>query len=116
MPSRDEHLAQARHNEALVAQLRELPGDPYRDWCATALFYSAVHRVEAYLATRGRHSSDHQERNLLVRMERTLSPISRNYRSLLDASRIARYRRDWERLDLDALESNVRAIRTHLGY
>ena len=114
MPSRDKHRARARHNEELVTTLGQLPNDPYPDWRAAALFYAAMHVAGAYLATRGRHSREHQERILLVRMECTLAPINANFRRLLNASRTARYDLVWEGLDVRASEDDLRAITTHL--
>lgn len=48
MSSRNAHIRQAQHNEALV---RELVGDGYRyrDWAVIAIFYAAVHYFEARL-------------------------------------------------------------------
>jgi hypothetical protein len=42
MPTRQDHLAKAEHNEALS---RRLEGTRYADWAVTSLFYSALHLV-----------------------------------------------------------------------
>jgi hypothetical protein len=43
-----EHLRQAYHNETLVFQFGTPPLEAY-DWAITALFYCALHFVDAYL-------------------------------------------------------------------
>lgn len=114
MPSRDEHLWQARHNDALIAHLQQEPDNPYQDWCVTAAFYSAVHLVEAYLATRQRHSADHAERDFVIRYESSLSPIRNSYRRLKNASIVARYGTGWRGQNVGDLLRDLEQIRSHL--
>jgi len=49
MPAKDEHLAKARGNESFALSL-PLNSNSGVDWALVALFYSAMHYVEAYLA------------------------------------------------------------------
>ena len=67
MSSSDQHLAQAAHNEGLLALLRQQARHmEYGDWYVTIAFYAAIHRIEAMLyvikpVMRGsaiKHSSD----------------------------------------------------------
>ncbi len=88
MSSKQEHIKWAEHNEAFIDSLN-LDATPYRDWVVTGMFYAAVHYVEAYLATRNKHSRDHRARDSTVK--RLLPAISHNYRSLKDESINARY-------------------------
>jgi len=67
MPTSDQHLAQAAHNEGLLALLRQQARHlEYGDWYVTVAFYTAIHHIEDMLyvikpKTRGsiiKHSSD----------------------------------------------------------
>lgn len=50
MPSNNQHLAQAAHNEGLLAYLRQQAQHiEYGDWYVTVAFYTAVHYIEALL-------------------------------------------------------------------
>ena len=90
MPSKDDHLAKAEHNERFAQQF-DIGNSPYRDWVVTGLFYSAVHYVEAYLATQGRHSMDHSVRDSEVHRETNLRLIYNVYKNLKNDSINARY-------------------------
>jgi hypothetical protein len=88
------HYDQARHNYALYARL--LAEGTHLDWAATALFYTALHLVDAHAVERQRlapssHSpfADHDERREYVQL--SLSSISLHYRRLQDTSRRTRY-------------------------
>src|SRR5262245_22802242 len=96
-----EHLQQARHNEALASQLVNPPLEAY-DWAITVLFYTVLHFVDAYLlqqhgivprghtATWNRQTGQRSPgRNDYVRQH--LRQISGAYEMLYDASRLARY-------------------------
>jgi len=96
-----EHLRQARHNEALTSQLGSPPIEAY-DWAITVLFYTVLHFVDAYLlqqhgivprghtATWNRQTGQRNPgRNDYVRQY--LHQISSAYKILYDASRLARY-------------------------
>jgi hypothetical protein len=88
------HIQQAERNEDLYEYLgRATP--PYYEWQVVALFYSALHYVDAYLATlslpNGVHPGSHSERNYLVRVEAFLRGLWVDYRELQDRSRDARY-------------------------
>ena len=96
-----EHLQQARHNEALASQLSSPPLAAY-DWAITVLFYSVLHFVDAYLlqrygiepkghtAARDRRTGQRiPGRNDYVRQH--LPQIAPAYQLLYSASRRARY-------------------------
>ena len=57
MPWTQQHMAQAEHNQALLAHIEP----SFRDWRVTVLFYVAVHLVEAFLDPK--HSGDHGDRS-----------------------------------------------------
>lgn len=86
MPTVSEHIAKAEAFERVPAIFDE--GNPdHWDWIAVVAFYAALHWVDAYLATQGRHPQNHRERNLIV----TLLPIAFEYSLLYSTSRRARY-------------------------
>jgi len=96
MSQRQEHLAQAQHNERLANALNYLNGFP--DWVITIAFYASVHYVEAMIATKPeRHSersrpsrkSYHEWRADLVL--KYYPKIWTEYRTLYEESRNARY-------------------------
>lgn len=63
MPARDDHLTQAQHNREFA---ESLDAAKYSDWVATALFYAALHHVDAFLATRNVHPGRHDVRDNYV--------------------------------------------------
>lgn len=50
MPSHEQHLKQAKHNQELIGFIETNGGaDRFCDWCVTIAFYSALHYFEAIL-------------------------------------------------------------------
>ncbi len=90
MPSRKEHISKAEHNEKFAKHFT-LNTTPYLDWVVTAFFYSAVHYVEAFLATIAKHSSDHRVRDSNLRRTPQLNVIYVEYNNLKNDSINARY-------------------------
>lgn len=97
----DEHLKQAYRNETLASQFGSPPIDAY-DWAITALFYCALHFVDAYLFDlRSIDPEGHTTlrdkitgrnvpgRNDLVKIH--IPVIHQDYLKLYSASRRARY-------------------------
>lgn len=95
MPTESSHLAKAEHDLSAMNYLAEAESD-YADWVTCTAFYQAVHLVEALFAhDNGKHhSSDHGQRERVLRSERRYSHIYRFYRKLRDASEVARYLSD----------------------
>ena len=61
MPTFEQHIGKAHHNEEFVARIKSDPN--FLDWAVTGYFYAAVHYIESYFAKfLGRHSTDHGER------------------------------------------------------
>ena len=87
MPSKSEHRAKAEHNERFVGTLAA----PYFDWAVCGTFYTALHYVESYLATKNIHPQNHTVRLGIVQRDPKLKPVFRDYRELLNESRDARY-------------------------
>lgn len=87
MPALHRHLPQAERNESAADAIASLP-DRHPDWEVTMLFYSALHYVDAFLATRGLHPRNHCERHDLLS---NLTDISEYYQILFKRSMNARY-------------------------
>ncbi len=90
MPSKEQHLKQASKNERFYDSF-ELDRTEFLDWVVTALFYSLLHCVDAYLAVKGYHPKIHATRTPLVSKESDLKQIYLKYRRLKDESEAARY-------------------------
>ena len=90
MPSKNQHLQKARHDEEFV-QFLDSTAVKFTDWAATGLFYAALHYVEAYFATRGTHSPDHRARDSSVYRDKRLRQIYNDYNELKNFSINARY-------------------------
>jgi hypothetical protein len=117
MPSEQEHLTQARHNEAFVQSLG-IQAIAYLDWAVTGIFYAALHYIEAFLATQSVHSPAHRSRETLFRRFPQLNPIYSEYRTLKDDSEGARYRLEvFTAHEVQALLDNELAtIKRQLSY
>jgi hypothetical protein len=93
VPSNSQHVAQADRNEKLAAYLmEESPDSGYAGWAITALFYAALHLVDAHLAIEGFHPESHAVRDNYVAFWPTLKPIFEHYRELKQRSEDSRYR------------------------
>ena len=89
MPSKDAHLWQAGHNEKFCS---EILATDFLDWAVTAIFYSGLHYVDGYLASKNIDPTTHDVRTPLVARESNLKRIFPQYRRLKDQSEAARYR------------------------
>jgi hypothetical protein len=91
MPDQSIHLAKAEANARFAMSL-PLESQIAADWAVTALFYSAIHLVEAYFAISGFHSKTHGEREFRMFGSSDLHPIRMPYAQLKTVSLDARYR------------------------
>jgi hypothetical protein len=85
-PSRQQHIGQAEHNEALF---HALEATNFTDWAVTALFYAALHLVDAFLWPVRLPS--HARRGTFIAPSSDLSAMYAHYRELQDRSEDARY-------------------------
>lgn len=95
MPPRHDHLAQAQHNQRLLATLSSSGGSlsSYADWAVTVAYYVAVHLVEAYFdRKRKAHSASHAERDRTFASMAELKPIYGDYSDLKNLSIDSRYK------------------------
>ncbi len=80
------------------------------------LFYSALHYIDAYLAGKWKHPTDHKVRDDEIENNGALSPIFGDYRRLKDLSRAARYAIPDFRADkLAVAQKRLDSIKRHLG-
>ena len=82
-----QYLRKAERNERLADELASLP-QRYPEWEITTLFYSALHYVNAFLATQGQSTNYHRERYDLLDSQTTLG---KDYDTLFQRSMNARY-------------------------
>ena len=112
VPTKDQHIEQAQHNEAFCNFLSGLATPrPYLDCEIAGLFYAAVHYIDAILATKlttGIHPRDHLQRNHLVSTVTDFAAINTQYLQLENRRRNAQY-------DLiKSSEANVQTFRENL--
>jgi hypothetical protein len=88
VPARDDHLAQARHNSRFYSAIDRAE---FRDWAVTILFYVGLHYVDALLADKGIHPSQHKLRDNAINRVAELRPVYAHYSALKNASFNARY-------------------------
>ena len=87
MPALNQHLPLAESNESFAESIVSLPAR-FPDWEITALFYSALHYVDAFLSTQGIHPRSHDSR---IRSIRSFADAWEDYRDLYQLSLHARY-------------------------
>lgn len=83
MPNSDQHYRKALKN----IDFFETVSITHPDWAMTGLFYSALHLVDSYLATRtadGLHPENHNFRGDCLRKMPEFRNIHGHYRILLD--------------------------------
>jgi hypothetical protein len=91
MPNEQEHLKKVANNERFIASL-DLTNNVNAEWAITALFYAAVHRVEASLAkVLGYHSNTHDDRKRSMATVSGMKGCFPDYRHLETLSRNCRY-------------------------
>lgn len=90
MPPKHKHLYQARKNERFIDDLN-IQTTPYLDWVITATFYAALHYVEAYFASKGKHCPNRIKRQEEIDNDNQINNIYASYRKLETESRHARY-------------------------
>ncbi len=114
MPIQAEHEREAWENEAFFQSLdRAIAMN--RKWIVTAMFYAALHWVEALFAHQlGLHTDSHQRRERAL--HRLQFPLLREYIQLHDASRAGRYQMvRFSEQDIDDLfQSCFLPIRNHV--
>jgi len=88
LPSADRHRAQARRNARASQDFQRLG---YHEWAVTALFSSAIHWIDAYLATLNVHSYGHAQQARYVEQMQPIKALLRHLSQLQRRSEDARY-------------------------
>ena len=89
MAASREHQQKWKHNRLFLASLLFKPDHP--DWILVAAFYTAVHAVEAALATDNFHPDSHFVRHKILSKENRYTKIWEHYHSLYNGAWVARY-------------------------
>lgn len=92
MPGLQEHLNKAKHNENYY-QSFDFDNTPYLDWVVNGIFYSAMHYLDAYFATKPLHPDTHKKRIRCINQDNNLGRqfYITWYRPLDQHSRNGRY-------------------------
>jgi hypothetical protein len=112
MPSKGEHIAKADNNRKFAADLGA--ASPTRiGWALTALFYAALHYVEAYNAQFNTHFKKHDQMNRDIERNPVLNPIWEDYRDLSEFSWNARYNYvNYGKAELEEAQQCLESVRT----
>ena len=76
----EQHLDQWKHNRQFAKSI----GSNYRDWQINVVFYTALHVVDAALASLGVQVSDHSNRNEQVRTNEAFAEVRNQYLNLTE--------------------------------
>lgn len=114
MPNVADHILQVQHNETFYHATDK---SVYSDWAMTAVYYAALHYVDAFLAQVGIiDPGGHDVRDQEVHRRAELRPIVSSYFRLKSRSRSARYYcTTYPHSELQrSFEVDLRAIRDRL--
>lgn len=111
-PTIEEHRDWAFHNKEFANKLTCEEFENYQDWRVVALFYTAIHFIEAYLGKEWEEEEDfeiddHKKRANLMFWSEDLRPFYKKYQHLSDDSWNARYQCvDFTKREVDELRRN----------
>lgn len=111
----DDHIQRAEKNEAFAGALNRT--DPVQaDWAITALFYGALHYIDAYFLSHGRgRPRTHGQREPRIRDSADLIGIWPDYRRLKDMSLAARYDiANYAEADFNVAANALAKVRSHV--
>lgn len=91
MPTENEHRKKYQDNKELLDNELSLSNSTRYNWILTVAFYSALHLVEARLASYGFHGPNHAARDNMVYQYSDFKNIRAKYKDLHTKSIIARY-------------------------
>ncbi len=86
----DQHIAQWKHNR----QFAKTIDGKYRDWQVNAIFYTALHIIDAALCSKGINVAEHGERNEQIKTNISFAQVRNQYLNLYRISRVTRYDAD----------------------
>jgi len=113
--SKTAHLQKADHNRQFSDDITQLPDD-YRDWRITAIFYAALHILQAYFVAKNtEYPTKHQERDELIQRDPNLRTLWDDYRELKTLSVTSRYQcLPINDFDITEAKQHFDAIRNHV--
>ncbi len=109
------HLQKAQVNEQFSIELSQL-ATAHRDWQIVAVFYAAVHLLQAYFTAKTiYYPQTHQERDDLILRDPRLSVIYNDYRELKTLSVTCRYM-CWpvNPFDVESARKSFLTIQSHI--
>jgi hypothetical protein len=110
MGNQKQHREKADRIGRFVESIQSL-GFP--DWLAIAMFYRALHLVEMMLASKGRHTINHNERREVLRSG--FPEILRQFKPLYNYSLLCRYRFvPMKAADIAPLEARLENLKTFI--
>ena len=90
MPSKQDHLIQAEHNEHFFRSF-DFATTPFKDWVISGIYYCVLHHIESYLAICNEHPQNNCQRLACFNNHNELDRLFVPFRTLKDASQNARY-------------------------
>jgi hypothetical protein len=85
-----QYLKQWRHNRQFAKQI----DSTFRDWQVNAVFYTALHAINAAAASLGIDVTDHTTRNNAVQTNESFAAVRSQYMNLYRICRVTRYDAD----------------------
>lgn len=82
-----QHVDQWKHNRRFAKTI----DSAFRDWQINVIFYTALHAIDAALASLGVQVADHTERNQQVLSNGSFAAVRVQYMNLYRISRVTRY-------------------------
>ncbi len=82
-----QHLIQWKHNRKFARTISH----EFRDWQINVIFYTALHVVDAALASLGLTPTNHSARNDQVKTNASFAGVREQYLNLYRISRVTRY-------------------------
>jgi len=91
MPAKEQHIECATFNESFAHKVHAL-GPEYLGWAIVALFYSALHLVNAYIVLAlNKHPRSHKKRSTLMSANPILKQVYIDYSDLRACCDNSRY-------------------------
>jgi hypothetical protein len=91
MPREDEHRLRAKRNEEFAAGL-DLADPICENWAVVAVFYSALHLVQAYFSKFSVDCLNHAQREIEFKRDKKINTSYPAYKYLYTLSQTARYK------------------------
>ena len=117
MATKTEHLTKSANNETFAGSL-DTSSATGIEWKLTALFYAAVHYIQAYLIGSSKGPiTNHSQRDSAIFRDAKIRPIYVDYQELKTHSRDARYEANsgFTTSDVEKQQRNLAAIKAEVA-